>query len=215
MNTVYGVVLSPFVRKVLITLEHKGVAYHCEPVLPFRNDEAFRKISPLRKVPAFADDYVTLADSSVICDYLEHKYPQAPLYPRSPVERARALWFEEFADTALQEWLGPGMFFIKVVAPVMFKRAVDDARIRRSIAALAPHQDYLEHELSGAFLVGAQLSIADIAVGCVFLNGHYAGYDVDAARWPKLAAYLQGLWRLPAFQRRIEQEATPLAALRR
>jgi glutathione S-transferase len=216
MNTVYGALLSPFVRKVVLTLEYKGIAYHSEPVLPFKNPESFAKISPLRKIPAFVDDYVTLADSSVICDYLEHKYPRRALYPVNPAARARALWFEEYADTALQEKLGPGLFFEKRVAPRMFKRPADEVLIRRSIEALAAHQDYLEGELgAGGFLAGPELTIADFSVPGVFLNGHYADYDVDARRWPKLAAYLQRIWALPLFQNRIEREAALLAALRR
>lgn len=215
MTTVYGAILSPFVRKVLMTLEHKGIGYRSEPVRPFVNPESFARISPLRKIPAFVDEYVTLADSSVICDYLEHKYPQRSLYPSNPASRARALWFEEYADTALQELLGPGLFFERVVAPVMFKRATDTARVERSIQALPAHQDYLERELGGSgFLLGPDLTIGDLAVACVFLNAHYAGYDVDARRWPRLAAYLQRCWAQPLFRHRIEQESAPLAALK-
>ena len=216
MNTVYGAILSPFVRKVLLTLEHKDIDYHNEPVRPFVNPESFAAVSPLRKIPAFTDDYVTLADSSVICDYLEHKYPQRPVYPRSPAERARALWFEEYADTTLQQPLGPGLFFPTVVAPVMFKRAVDETLVQDSIKALPPYQDYLERELgANGFLVGGGPTIADFSVAGVFLNGHYAGYDVDARRWPRLAAYLQRCWQHPLFQRRMAQEAPILAAMRK
>lgn len=216
MNTVYGAILSPFTRKVLLTLEHKGIEYHNEPVRPFVNPESFAKISPLRKIPAFKDDYVTLADSSVICDYLEHRHPQRPVYPGNPAARARALWFEEYADTALQPLLGPGLFFPTVVAPVMFKRPVDTALVQGSIKALPPHLDYLERELGqGGYLLGGELTIADFSVAGVFLNAHYAGYDVDARCWPRLAAYLQRCWEHPLFQRRIEQEAVLLAAMRR
>ena len=62
--------------------------------------------------------------------------------------------------------------------------------------------------------MGEALSIADLSVPSVFLNAHYAGYDVDAKRWPKLAAYLQRLWSHPLYAARREFEKTPLAALR-
>lgn len=216
MNTVYGALLSPFVRKVLLTLEYKGVEYRSEPVLPFRTPEAFAERSPLRKVPAFADEYLTVSDSSVICDYLENKYPQPALFPRNAADRARVLWLEEFSDTALMEHLGPGLFFERMVAPIVFRRPTDTARVERSIKAVVPHLDYLERQLGGSgFLAGPELSVADFSVPSVFLNAHYAGYDVDAGCWPKLAAYLQRLWAHPLYQRRIEEEARPLAALRR
>ena len=213
-NTVYGAPLSPFVRKVIMMLEYKSAEYVNEVVLPFKTPDSFAALSPLRKVPAFADEHLAIADSSVICDYLEHKYPQPPLYPADPVQRAKALWFEEYADTKLQEYLGPGMFFERVVAPKLLQRATDEARIARSIEALPALQDYLEGEVGDGFLVGDRLSIADLSVPSVFLNGHYAGYDVDAARWPKLAAYLQRLWAHPLYAGRREAEQKPLAVLR-
>jgi glutathione S-transferase len=215
MNTVYGAILSPFVRKVLMTLEHKGAEYRIEPVRPFKNAESFARISPLRKVPAFSDEYLTVADSSVICDYLENKYPHNPLYPKNPVERAKVLWLEEFADTRLQETLGPGLFFEKIVAPAMFKRAPDTALITRSITAMPALQDYLESELTHSpFAVGGELSVVDLTLPGVFLNGRYAGYEVDARRWPKLAQYLRGMLEHPLYVGRMEDERAMLEALK-
>lgn len=213
-NIVYGAPLSPFVRKVIMALEYKKAEYKNEVVLPFKTPESFAEMSPLRKIPAFTDEHLTIADSTVICDYIEHKYPQPALYPSNPVLRAKALWFEEYADTKLQEYLGPGMFFERVVAPKLLQRATDEARIQRSIEALPPLQDYLENEVGEGFLVGEALSIADLSVPSVFLNAHYAGYDVDAKRWPKLAAYLQRLWSHPLYAARREFEKKPLAALK-
>jgi glutathione S-transferase len=215
MNTVFGAILSPFVRKVLMTLDHKGADYAVEPVRPFKNAESFAKISPLRKVPAFSDEYLTIADSSVICDYLENKYPHAPLYPKNPVERAKVLWLEEFADTRLQENLGPGFFFERIVAPVMFKRAPNEDLIARSVAALPALQDYLEGELTGnCYAIGNTLTIADLILPGVFLNARYAGFEIDARRWPKLAAYVHGMYEHPLYAARMEDEKKMLEALK-
>ena len=214
MNIVYGAILSPFVRKVLMVLEHKGIEYQSELVLPFANKPSFAAKSPLRKIPAYEDEYVTLADSTVICDYLNNKYPQSSLYPRSPVERAQALWFEEYADTVMQQHLGPGIFFERVVTPGMYKRASDEEKVQRNIAAMPPILDYLEGQMNGtAFLVGGELSIADIAVGCVLLNGQYAGFYVDGHRWPQLSSYLKALFQHPLFVKRIEQERPVLEGM--
>jgi glutathione S-transferase len=215
MNTVYGAPLSPFVRKVIMVLEHKGADYQNEVVLPFKTPEAFAKLSPLRKIPAFTDGQLTISDSSVICDYLEHKYPQPSLYPADPVQRARALWFEEYADTRLQEYLGPGLFFERVVALPLLRRPADEARIQRSIEALPAQLDYLEGEVGDGYLVGERLSIADLSVPSVFLNAFYAGYQIDAGRWPRFEGYLQRLWQHPLYAARIEAEQKPLATLRR
>lgn len=215
MNVVYGAILSPFVRKVLMVLEHKKIPYQQENILPFRTPAEYAKLNPLRKVPAFKDEYITLADSSVISDYLEHKYPQHPLYPKTPVERAKALWLEEYADSHLQPILGPGLFFERIVAPILYKRKPNADLIAKSIKALPAVQDYLESQMpSSGFLVGVDLTIADLILPGLFLNAKYADYEVDARIWPKLAAYLNRMHAHPLYIRRMEQERVMLEGLR-
>ena len=97
--TIIGALPSPFVRKVLAVCALKGVPYEIDPVIPFYGNEQFSKISPLRRIPVFRDDKVTLADSSVICQYLEDRYPEPRAYPTDIAERAEARWLEEFADS--------------------------------------------------------------------------------------------------------------------
>src|SRR5215831_7392353 len=101
MPTVYGISLSPFVRKVRVALAEKGVAYEHDPVIPVNVSPEYRKKSPLGKIPAFEDGDKTLADSSVICAYLDRVHPKPALYPSDPYDYARALWFEEYADGGL------------------------------------------------------------------------------------------------------------------
>ncbi len=187
MNVIYGAVISPFVRKVLMLLDYKGIAYEHVNVPPHSTEQPFAKISPLGKIPAFADEYIELADSSVICDYLEHKYPQHALYPKTAVERAKVLWFEEYADTYLMQLLGPGLFFERVIAPAFFRRAPNQALIDASLKAIPAAQDYLEPRIPAqGFLVGTDLTIADLILPGVFVNAGYADYTIDARRWPRL-----------------------------
>ncbi|MFX5756444.1 glutathione S-transferase family protein, partial [Acinetobacter baumannii] len=48
---IIGSYLSPYVRKVLVLLELKGIAYRIDPIVPFFGDEAFERLSPLRQIP--------------------------------------------------------------------------------------------------------------------------------------------------------------------
>ena len=98
---IVGSYLSPYVRKVLVCLHLKGVAYEIDPIVPFLGAERFSAASPLRRVPVLIDDRVTLCDSSVICQYLEDRHPEPALYPADVADRARARWLEEFADTRM------------------------------------------------------------------------------------------------------------------
>ena len=74
---IIGSYLSPYVRKVLVCLELKGVGYEIDPIAPFIGNDEFTRRRPLRRVPVLIDGRLVLNDSSVICQYLEDKYPQS------------------------------------------------------------------------------------------------------------------------------------------
>ena len=207
MPTVHGVNLSPFVRKVRVFLAEKSVEYDLNPVNPFEAGPEYRKISPLGKIPAFEDGDVTLADSSVICSYVERAHPTPALYPSDIKDNARALWFEEYGDSGVSPTLGT-VFFQKIVAPMLLKQASDEALIKKALEEDIPQVfDYLEGQLGDAdALVGGQFSIGDIGVATAFVNLRHTGNGVDAAKWPKLARYIAAIHSRPSFKAVIEEE---------
>jgi len=212
MPTVYGINLSPFVRKVRTALAEKGMKYDLDPVIPFNAGADFKKISPLGKIPAYRDGERTLCDSSVICAYIDRTNPNPPLYPSDPYEHARAMWFEEYADGGLVAVIGPKIFFQKVVNPLFFKQKTDEAMVKKALEEeLPPMLDYLESQLGDSgFIVGKQFSIGDIGLASPFVNLRHAGFGVDAQRWPKLAKYVAGIHARPSFKALIEEEAAGL-----
>ena len=212
MPTLHGVNASPFVRKVRVFLAEKRVAYTLKPLFPFNVSAEYRKISPLGKIPAYQDDKVTLADSSVICAYLERIHPAPPLYPLDPVDFARSLWFEEYGDGGLAPIMGARVFFQKIVGPRFLNQPTDEGVIRKALEEdLPPMFDYLESQLGeGDTLVGNRFTIGDIGIATQFVNFRHAGYAPDAARWPRLARYIQQVHARPSFKGLIEEEAKDL-----
>jgi glutathione S-transferase len=208
---VYGGAVSPFVRKVRVALAEKGLQYSLEQINPFAPPPDFVNISPLKRIPAFRDTDLpepnTLADSSVICDYLENKYPTPPLYPKEPYPRARALWFEEYADSQVASNLVRSLFFERVVKKLLKMQpdeAICEVALRDHMPAIG---GYLEKEIgTHQYLVGDAFSIADIAIGTMFVNVHHAGEMIDASRWPSLATYVARTHARPSFQALIEEE---------
>ena len=208
MRTVYGVAASPFVRKVRAVLAEKNLEYQIEPVFPGpQAPPDWRKLSPLGKIPAFRDGDRTLADSSVICAYLERTSPEPPLYPNDPFDYARALWFEEFGDGGLVPIFGGKIFFQRVLRPKFFNETTDETIVNQAIEKdVPPLFDYLEGQLAGDFLVGNRLTIGDVGVVSQFVNLRYAGVAPDAKRWPKLAAYVGRVMSRPSFASLIKEE---------
>lgn len=189
---VIGNYLSPFVRKVLACMELKGLAYEIDPIVPFTGNDAFERLSPLRRIPLLIQDGRVFLDSSVICQYLEDIHPSPPLYPADPADRARARWLEEYADTALADALIWRLFYQKAIRPYVFGEERDEKVIGEALEHHIPRSlDYLETQLPAeGYLFGA-LSIADVAIASMFRTAGFVRFAIDAARWPRSAAFVQ------------------------
>jgi glutathione S-transferase len=211
----YGVAPSPFVRKVRVLLLEKNLSYELRPVTPFPPANAtpdFRRMSPLGKVPALSDGDFAISDSSVICAYLDRSRPEIPLYPAEARAFARALWFEEWADSKLAEATG-AVFFHRVIRPRYFQQAPDQDAVRSVLAGLLPPLlDYLEQQLGDeAWLVGGGFSIADIAVATMLQQLRHAGVAIDRARWPAVDRYADRTLARPSFAACVAEEERILA----
>jgi len=145
---VVGSFVSPYVRKVLACMNLKGLVYEVDPITPFFGNDEYQRLSPLRRIPVLIDGDFSVSDSSVICAYLDDAHPGTPLLPADPKDRARARWFEEYADTRLGDLLIWGLFYQKVVHPLVWGEPGDQARIDKSLNEDIPAAlDYLEGEL--------------------------------------------------------------------
>ena len=190
--TIIGSFVSPYVRKVLAAVHLKGLAYEVDPITPFFGNDEFERRSPLRRIPVLIDGDFSISDSSVICAYLDDAYPGHALFPADPKDRARARWFEEFADTRLGDLCIWNLFYQKVVRPMVWGEATDEQRVAKTLEEDMPRAlDYLEAELpTNGFLFG-EIGVADIAIASFFRNGAYAGFDIDAGRWPVTAGFVE------------------------
>ena len=213
---VIGSFLSPYVRKVLVFLELKGIEYEVDPIVPFFGDDRFAKLSPIRRIPVLTDDRTTLCDSSVICQYLEDRHPTPRLYPADVVARARARWIEEFADSRMGDVFIWKLWNEVAINPFVWGKPTDKDLVAKTLNADIPSVlDYLETEIpTDGFLCG-ELSIADVALGAIFRNAVMSRYTIDGARWPRSAAYVARVLALEPYTRlaRFEELSmrTPLA----
>jgi len=199
---IIGSYISPYVRKVLVCLDLKRVPYEIDPIIPFMGDDRFSALSPLRRIPVLIDDQVTLSDSSVICQYLEDRYPQPALYPRDIASRARARWLEEFADTRMGEVFIWRLFHQVAVKPFVWGEATNQEVLTRTLEHDVPEVlDYLETQLPADGYACGDLSIADIAIASFFRNAGFARFRTDAARWPISARFVDRVLGLEPFQR--------------
>lgn len=209
----YGSSLSPFVRKVLAFAAEKGIELDLQRTGFPHFSPDFLEASPFGKMPALRDGDYRLADSSAIIHFLEAKYPDHPLIPTDPELKGKTIWFEEFADTILVA-CGAKIFFNRIVGPRFMGRACDEEAVQSAERdELPPVLKYLESVApdEGGYLVGRQLTLADIAVACPFVNFLHTGTKVDPDLYPRTLAYVERILGRPSFAPLIEREAAMLA----
>lgn len=199
---IVGSYLSPYVRKVLVCLEVKGIPYEVDHIVPFFGDDRFSKLSPLRRIPVLVDGDLVVSDSTAICEYIEDRQPAPPLLPADIRDRARARWLEEFADTRMGDVFIWRLFNQIAIRPSVWGEKGDRELVDRNLKEDVPSVlDYLEDQAPvDGFRFGA-LSIADITPACFFRNAGWVRFQIDAARWPRAAAWMGRTLATPAFRK--------------
>jgi glutathione S-transferase len=207
MLQIHGVPFSAHTRKVIIAALEKGIPYEIVPVIPLTPPPGWQDLSALGLIPAIRDGDFSLADSSVICQYLDRAYPGATLYPGNARQFARVLWIEEFVDSGVSPHVLRGLLMQRVFAPKFLGKAPDEALIHISLTQMIPARfDYLESALNGEWFVADAFSMADITVASILMNFHFARETLDSARYPKLARFLRRALTRPSFQTALQAE---------
>lgn len=213
--TLYGAILSPFVRKIRIILAEHNIAHELVPQAPFKQPDWFYEISPLGRIPAIKDGDFPVADSSVIAQYLEDSRGPLRLYGRSAEQAARIRWLEKYADYELAPQSTFAIFRNRVVKPVIGENC-DESAVQSALNdKLPPLFDYLEAQLGdNEYLVG-NFSLADIAVASQLINMAHGGEAIDADRWPGLAGLLRRVTDRPAVANMLSDEQRLVAKMTR
>ncbi|MYF35462.1 MAG: glutathione S-transferase family protein [Synechococcus sp. SB0678_bin_12] len=92
---------SPFCEKARLLLNAKAIPYAVQEVTPGIGQVDLFRRSGQRQVPVLQDGDVLVAGSVAIARHLDSKVPDPPLLPGDDQERARALLWENWADTTL------------------------------------------------------------------------------------------------------------------
>jgi glutathione S-transferase len=186
MLTLYDAARCPYCARVRIVLAEKGVEWETVEIdLADRPAWLYEK-NPLGKVPVLEENGWVLPESAVICEYLDERYPEPPLWPADPGERAagRLLVFR------FDEFSGPYY---------ALRRGEDGARGRFE-EELAFLDSLLE---AMPFLSGRDFGLADVGyVPWVLRARDMLGIPLEP--WPSLAAWIDALSERPSVSVEIE-----------
>jgi glutathione S-transferase len=156
----YGNSLSPFVRKVRITLLEKGAEFDTIELAHGADRAELLRVNPRGEVPVLVDADAVVSGSSIICDYLEDELPHPPLLPAAPAERAHCRMLERVADTET-DVLQFFVFLVRVRRPEL---AAEFPSVQAKVShAVERHFDVLDKQLSTREYFTGRFSRADIA----------------------------------------------------
>src|SRR5438128_8993322 len=146
MLRLYDAARCPYCARVRIVLAEKGVSVETVAIdLADRPGWIYEK-NPLGKVPIIEGDELCLPESAVIMEYLEDRFPEPPLLPEDPGERAetrlRIFRFDRFGDAYYALRRGD-------------ERARDELGLQLQELEVAVQRD--------GFLTGPAYGLADIA----------------------------------------------------
>ena len=206
-----GFRVSNYHNKVRIALLEKGVPHEEDDSVKPSQDEAVLARSPMGKVPFLEVDGTRLRESGVILEYLEEAYPQKPLLPKDPLERARVRELTTFIELHLE-----------LVARQMYRslgggKPVSDEtrqRVERDLAkGVRALKTLVKFE---PFIAGKELSIADCAAFVhlplvALVTKTFFGRDF-LEDIPQLKSYLKMLGERPAFAKVNEDRRAATAA---
>jgi glutathione S-transferase len=199
-----GMLDSPYVRRVAITMLRMGLPFEHRSLSVFRHYDQFRTINPVVKVPTLVcDDGEILMDSTLIIDYLDGLVSaDKRLMPVDPAGRRRALKDIGVALVACEKAVQ--RFYELTLRPADKQHAPWLDRVTQQMTAAF---DELEKTVAGAkpWLHGEHLMQDDICVAVAWRFTQFVMPDViSVTRFPLLAAFSDRAEALPEFK------ATPL-----
>lgn len=148
-------ILCPYVQRVAITLEEKGIPFKRTYIDLADKPSWFRELSPSGKVPLLITRQGTLFESAVILEYLEDAFPN-PLHPQEPFIRARHRAWMEFGSGILNDIAG-------------LYTARNEVAFQEKCSALRDKFERIEAELQhGPYFSGCSFSLADAVYGPIF-----------------------------------------------
>jgi maleylpyruvate isomerase len=199
----YGYWRSSSTWRVRIGLEVKGISYETVPVHLLKGEQRsddYRDRNPMQQVPLLELETEgavrRLSQSLAILEYLDEAHPAPPLLPRDPWTRARVRELAELINSGIQPLQNTGVLqHLGKLAPQVEHAVWASHFITRGLTAL----EALAGDRAGRFLVGDQLTLADVCLVPQLFMARRFGVSVEP--FATLRRVEEACLGLPAFER--------------
>lgn len=153
----YQVEKCAFAHRVRISLEEKKLKYEVVYFASQKRPPELEAVGPGARSPTlFDDDGTVVWDSTIVCEYLDERYPETPLMPRDPAGRAHA----RILVKQIEAKVAP---FVHEIERAEF--AAGDPKVAETLGRVRSALESFEARLRGQpFLLGGAFSLADVAL---------------------------------------------------
>jgi len=194
----YGMLDSPYVRRVAVTLRHLGLPFEHRSLSVFGDFGAFRTVNPVVKAPTLvADDGTVLMDSTLILQWIDAAAPKAAarLVPKSPAARLQDLRVAGLALAACEKAVQI-VYEQRLRPPEKQHQPWLDRTGLQLESACAQLEEAIAHAGSAADLTHGGIAAA-VAWGFI---GLVLPGRIGSQPHPALAAFAAAAEHLPAFR---------------
>ncbi|MCK0141448.1 glutathione S-transferase family protein [Aliiroseovarius sp. F20344] len=200
MNRLFHVPLSPFCRKVRLSLAEKKVEVELVEERYWERSPEFLRRNPAGKVPILKMDGQLLTESAPICEYLEEKFPEPALLPKDPEGRYEVRRLVSWFDDKFHNEVTANLLYERVNKKVMGAGYPESRAIKAGAKAIKYHLDYMGWLLDQRrWLAGNTMSLADFAAAAHLSSLDYIS-DVDWNRNANVRDWYAKIKSRPAFR---------------
>jgi glutathione S-transferase/3-isopropylmalate dehydratase len=183
--------------RVLWLCEEMGVPYETAEASFFKPSDAFKAVNPLRTVPAMTDGDVTMIESVAMMIYIMNKYGPTDLDVKpSEAGYGDYLQYLMFGEAGLAAYGNP-LVGTRFMAPDDQKENWTAGYLKD---AIQKRMKFVTERLGDKpYIAADRFTAADISIAYIATGGKFAGIDTDIPA--PMMAYIENLWRRPAYQR--------------
>lgn len=200
MIRLFHVPLSPYCRKVRLSLGEKKLEVELVEERYWEGDADFLRRNPAGKVPVLKMDGRTMAESAAICEYIEEKYPEPALLPKDPGGRYEVRRLVSWFDDKFNAEVTSKLMYERVNKKIMGRGYPDSGNIKAGAKAIKFHLDYMGWLLEERrWLAGDAMTLADFAAAAHMSALDYIS-DVDWNRNENVKDWYAKIKSRPAFR---------------
>lgn len=200
MTRLYHVPLSPFCRKVRLTLAEKKVEVELVEERYWEQTPEFLRRNPAGKVPILRYDGKVMSESQAICEYLDETIPEPRLIPRDAAARYEVRRLCAWFDDKFHEEVTSKLVYERVNKKVMKLGYPDSKNVKSGSTRIKYHLDYMSWLLDQRrWLAGNEMTLADFAAAAHLSCLDYIS-DVDWNRSQVVRDWYAKIKSRPSFR---------------